>query len=85
MYGIEFTKQATKDLAKILKNYAAPIIEKVKKLSINPYNAELDIKKLKGTDGYKLRIGEYRVIYDVEAGKLIINIIKIQSRGNVYG
>lgn len=85
MYEIEFTKQALKDLQRIPLNYALTIFEKLKKLSVNPYNKELDIKKLKGLPGYRVRVGEYRVLYDIEAKKLVINIIKVQSRGNVYG
>ena len=85
MYDIEFTKQALKDLQRIPRNYTVAIFEKIKKLSVNPYNEELDIKKLKGVPGYRLRVGEYRVVYEIEAKKLVINIIKIQSRGNVYG
>jgi len=85
MYDIEFTKQATKDLLRIPKGYSVLIIDKIKKLAVDPYSKELDIKKLKGTEGYRLRVGEYRVIYDFDKKKLIVQIVKIQSRGNVYG
>lgn len=86
MYNIEFTKQAMKDLHRIPQNYATLIIKKIKQLSINPYDAVLEIKKLKGIEEvYRLRVGDYRVIYELEDKKLLINIIKIQSRGNVYG
>lgn len=85
MYDIEFTKQATKDLLRIPENYSVLIIDKIKKLAIDPYSKELDIKKLKGIDGYRLRVGEYRIIYDLDKGQLIVQIVKIQSRGNIYG
>lgn len=85
MYNVEFTKQATKDLLCIPNNYSVAIIIKIKKMVVNPYSQELDVKKLKGAEGYRLRVGEYRVIYNIDSGKLIIQIIKIQSRGNVYG
>ncbi len=85
MYEINFTKQAVKDLRKIPKDYLSNILEKVKKLSVNPYSLELDIKKLKGIEAYRLRVGEYRIIYGIKGQELIINIIKVRSRGNVYG
>lgn len=85
MYEIEFSKQAIKDLRSIDKNYIATMFEKLKLLAINPYDKTLDIKKLKGLAAYRLRVGEYRVIYEIEKNKLVITIIKVQSRGNVYG
>ena len=85
MYEVEFNKQAIKDLKRIPKNYATLIFEKIKILAKDPSNKALNIKKLKGIEGYRLRVGEYRVIYEIENNRLIINIIKIQSRGSVYG
>ncbi|WP_341755862.1 type II toxin-antitoxin system RelE/ParE family toxin [Candidatus Tisiphia endosymbiont of Ptychoptera albimana] len=86
MYNIEFTKQAMKDLHRIPQGYAVLILKKVKQLSINSHNTTLDVKKLKGVEGaYRLRLGDYRVIYEIDDKRLLINIIKIQSRGNVYG
>ena len=40
-------------------------------MAINPYEQSLDIKKLKGIEGYRMRVGEYRVIYEIENQKLI--------------
>ncbi|WP_425362812.1 type II toxin-antitoxin system RelE family toxin [Candidatus Tisiphia endosymbiont of Hybos culiciformis] len=86
MYDIEFAKQAIKDLRRIPKDYASHIVNRIKLVAIDPYGVELDIKKLKATDkAYRLRIGNYRVIYEIEEQKLLVTIIKIQSRGNVYG
>ncbi|MCC8397958.1 MAG: type II toxin-antitoxin system RelE/ParE family toxin [Rickettsia endosymbiont of Labidopullus appendiculatus] len=86
MYDIKFTKQAIKDLHQIPKNYAFLIIKKIKQLTVNPYNTVLDIKRLKNIEiAYRLRVGNYRVIYEIEDKKLLINVIKIQSRGDVYG
>lgn len=86
MYDIEFTKQALKDLQRVPKNYAVLILKKIKQLSIKPYDKALDVKKLQGIDNaYRLRIGDYRVIYEIENKKLLINVVKIQSRGSVCG
>ena len=85
MYEVEFNKQAIKDLKRISKNYATLIFEKIKILAKDPSNKALNIKKLKAIEGYRLRVEEYRVIFEIENNRLIINIIKIQSRGSVYG
>jgi len=42
------------------------------------------VKKLKGRDGYRLRVGDWRVVYDIEAGKLVLIVIEIGPRGDIY-
>ena len=44
----------------------------------------LDIKKLTGRDGYRLRIGEWRALYRVENDQLIIEVVKMGPRGDIY-
>lgn len=44
----------------------------------------LDIKKLTGRTGFRLRIGGWRALYRVEKGQLIIEVIKIGPRGGIY-
>ncbi len=44
----------------------------------------LDIKKLTGRDGYRLRIGGWRALYRVEKDQLIIEVVKIGPRGDIY-
>ncbi len=45
---------------------------------------EAYITKLVGDPGYKLRVGDYRVIMDIDKGKLLILVIKIGHRRNIY-
>ena len=55
----------------------------VKAIELLP-NGE-DIKKLKGhNDLFRLRVGDYRIIYTVDNGELIIYVIDINNRGDVY-
>ncbi|WP_418303833.1 type II toxin-antitoxin system RelE family toxin [Paenibacillus crassostreae] len=61
------------------------MIHALQVLSDNPYNPELDIKKMHGvTEEFRLRVGIYRVIYTINNNILQIHIIKIGSRGDVY-
>ena len=84
-YLIEFYKDALKYLQKLDKPMRIRITKHIQILSSDPFHQELDIKKLKGTmDEYRLRVGSYRVVYSVENDKLLIHIIKIASRGDVY-
>lgn len=80
MYKLEFDKAAHKFLAKLPKDQQLRIITALKKLP-----DEGDIKYLKGTDSlYRLRIGKYRAIYSVLNDILVIRVINIDSRGQIY-
>lgn len=43
-----------------------------------------DIKKLKGYDLYRLRVGNYRILYTVDNGVYLIDVIDVDNRGDVY-
>lgn len=84
-YSIEIDRIALKYLKKLDKPTRTRIYNHLKILSQDPYHSELDIKRMQGTtDEYRLRIGTYRVIYSVENNRLLIYIIKIGPRGDVY-
>ncbi|PPC89580.1 MAG: plasmid stabilization system [Methylobacter sp.] len=44
----------------------------------------LDIKKLAGREGFRLRIGGYRALYRIEEERLIIEVVAIGNRGDIY-
>lgn len=60
------------------------ITEKIMLLGRNPNNVNLDIKALEGQSYYRLRIGQWRVIFSRNDKIRIIGIEKIKSRGDVY-
>ena len=82
MYELRFKKKAIKALAKINNPYYTSIIEAIDNLTENP--KPFGYKKLTGRDGYRIRVGTYRIIYDIFENQLIIEIVNIGSRGNVY-
>ncbi len=57
------------------------ILEKMKLVSKNPFHY---IKRLKGIPLYSLRTGKYRVIMSIEREKLVILVIDVGNRRNVY-
>lgn len=75
-FKIIYSKQATKFLSKQPKNQAIRIIKAIERLP------EGDVKMLKGQDAFRLRVGDYRIIFGKDYS--IINIIKIDNRGSVY-
>lgn len=83
MYQIEFTKGAIKQLNKLPSNIKNRIDSKILNLSIEP--RPNGVKKLKDEENtYRLRAGEYRVIYEIYDDILLISIIKVGHRSKVY-
>ena len=84
MYKIVFTKQAAKALQRIPRNIADLIREKVAQLAADPFAKSLNATKLQNRAGYRLRIGDWRLIYEVQKEQLVIMVLKVASRGEVY-
>lgn len=83
-YKILFAKSVKKDLKRIPTQYQVKILEAIKNLSVNPY-PETNHKKLKGSEhSYRLRVGDYRILYDAEDEIRIISVYKIGHRKDVY-
>jgi mRNA interferase RelE/StbE len=47
-------------------------------------NSQLDIKPLQGSDFYRLRVGQYRLIYEIKDDELLIFVMTMGNRGDVY-
>jgi mRNA interferase RelE/StbE len=82
MYELQYKKKAIRALAKINNPYYTAIIEAIDNLAENP--RPFGYKKLTGRNGYRIRIGTYRVIYDIFENNLIIEIVNIGVRGDIY-
>ncbi len=82
-YRIEFLKTAKKELAKLPKQIQRRIAIKIDSLLLDPYPP--DSQKLKSGDGlFRIRVGNYRVLYRLEDDQLVILVIKIGHRRDVY-
>ncbi len=84
MYHILFTKQADKALRKMPRNTAQLIRGKLDQLAEDPFARNPNVTRLQGRLGYRLRVGNWRVIYELEEDQLIILVLRIAPRGGVY-
>ena len=84
MYTISFKESANKELQKLPKNVIAKIIPVIERLANNPRPS--GCKKLEGAKEniYKVRVGDYRVIYLIEDIIKVVEIRKIGHRKEVY-
>jgi len=80
-YEVILTEAATQQLSKMEKIVSKQIADKLEKIRDNPY---LFVRKMKGADFYRLRVGDYRVIMSIDRGKMIILVIEVGHRSNIY-
>ena len=80
-YEVKWTETTARFLEKMESVDADRILENMKLVSKNPFHY---IKRLKGIPLYSLRTGKYRVIMSIEREKLLILVVEVGNRKNVY-
>ncbi|MBN3924243.1 type II toxin-antitoxin system RelE/ParE family toxin [Nostoc sp. NMS4] len=82
-YEVKFTKGARKMFKKLSQELQYRIQPKIDELSIEP--RPNGVKKLQGEENtYRIRVGDYRVIYDILDDVLLVNVIDVGHRSKVY-
>ncbi len=84
MYVIEYAKPARRSLRSMPVNVRLTIEKKIMVLANNPYAPNSNVKKLQGREGFRLRVGDWRVLYTIENKRMIIYIVDILARGGAY-
>lgn len=77
-----YSKQAENFLKRIQRKHRETIIEKIHQYAENPDGLRNMVKKLQGVSGYRLRVGNYRVVFDEQGNVLFVE--RVETRGNVY-
>jgi mRNA interferase RelE/StbE len=82
-YEIEFSRESEKTLDHLDVKSAVRIVKAIKKLATQP--KPIGCRKLVGSDNdYRIRIGDYRVIYKIKSSVLMIFVIRIGHRKDIY-
>ena len=81
MRQLTYTNKALKGLKKMPKNQAIRMTDALKAIAAE-HSEGLNIKKLQGMEGYRLRIGQYRAIYTLEM--VVMTVENIAPRGDIY-
>jgi mRNA interferase RelE/StbE len=82
-YRIEWKRSAEQELKKLPREIVGRILNAVEQLSTEPYPS--GVRKLVSSEHtYRIRVGDYRIIYSVIASALVIEIIRVGHRRDVY-
>ena len=84
MYKLTFKRQAIKALRKMPSPPARRIRRELDELAENPDRRNLDVNALRGRRGFRLRVGEMRVIFELDDDACIIDVLRIAPRGQAY-
>lgn len=82
MYEIELTDSATKQYNDLPKAEIDYITEAIDALEQNPRHS--GCRKLKGEEAYRVRAGNYRIIYEIHDKVLLVLVVRIKHRKDVY-
>jgi mRNA interferase RelE/StbE len=81
-YAIEFSKSAQKEFSRLSPQLRLRIAKAIYKLENDPKKG--NVRPMIGSKSWRLRAGDYRVIYDILDQKLVILIIKVGHRRDIY-
>ncbi len=81
-FQIIWSESAANELKKLDRTVAKRIFIKVSQLGENPYN--FGVIKMTGEPYFRLRVGDYRVIFDIQNDELQILVLKVGHRKNIY-
>ncbi|MFJ7629320.1 type II toxin-antitoxin system RelE/ParE family toxin [Streptomyces sp. NPDC097595] len=84
-YAFRFTAHAQRQLRAIDRQDALRILTAITPLGDDPWRADAGVKKLAGHDGlYRVRAGDFRVVYEVRGDVLVILVLHLGHRSDVY-
>jgi mRNA interferase RelE/StbE len=81
-YHIEYDAGVLKSLRRVPHNIQDRILKRIGALADNPRGP--GCVKLTGEEAYRVRVGDYRIIYTVEDDRLLVLVVDIGHRGDVY-
>ena len=81
-YLVELSPASKKQLRKLAPDIQERILAKLEDLAQNP--RPVGVKKLEGKNSYRIRVGDYRVIYEIQDNVLLVTVVRVGHRRDVY-
>ena len=82
MYSVRILRRAIKDIADLPEGYTRLVGERIDRLRENPRPP--GAKKLRGSRDYSLRVGVYRILYDIDDNARIVTVYRVKHRREAY-
>ena len=82
-WTVQIEGKARKEFRRLDAQTRARILDALDTLSLDPMNAA-GVKRLQGREGYRLRVGDYRVIYELDGGALVVLVLRVAHRREAY-
>ena len=84
MYRVQFKKSAIKALARMPRKMTGRMVSELELIATDPENYSGDWKRLSGSSYWRLRVGQYRAICDLRDEELVLLVVNVGPRGDVY-
>ena len=81
-YRLEVRRSAGKEIADLPKTDCQRIVAKIQRLANNP--RPNGCEKLSGAEKYRIRQGDYRILYEIDDSRKLVTIVKVGNRREVY-
>ena len=82
MLEVKYSNQVSKFLKKIDKELAKRLLNRIEKLQIEPFPQ--NVKRVEGQKLFRIRVGDYRILYEVDRPGNLLGIVKIDKRERIY-
>ncbi len=82
IYAVEFVKSAERERKKLPPDIRLQIDKALYKLSQDPRKG--NVRSMVGSSSWRMRVGDYRVVYDIHDKEIIILILRVRHRKDVY-
>lgn len=82
MYRLAFDKRVRKDMQTLPNDVQRRVLAIFDRLQDDPFTGPY--KKLKGEDSYRARVGDYRIVYDVDLEERKVTVLKVAHRKDIY-
>ena len=83
-FKVEYSKAARRRLRRLPNSVAHTIVGKIDSLVLDPFAANNNVSRLTGVEGYRLRVGNWRVLYSVDTESNLLTVAAILPRGEAY-
>lgn len=84
MHAIEYKPEALRVLRRLPPGLASRIRAKIQALAMDPHAINNNVKALVGTPAFRLRVGDWRVVYLLDNDKLLVVVLRVRPRGSAY-